>query len=326
MTFDVNVGQYLSQVFAENRAAHAYIVVGEKQYLGELLTECAIVAMCDSHTFDGCDTCKKVVDRAHQDVMRLPIDTQKNRLSVADISYLVEESNKRPVDDSARARVFLIDASNSVSYIGSELWQNKLLKTLEEPTDGVYIFLGVTDVEGLLPTVRSRCQVLKQTVLTVSEVKDALVAKGFETGACEMAAAMSGGSVQTGERLLNNQAVFAAYQTAISIAEQMTSTKNALRFASAILSNRDTVNDCLGFLTVLLRESIVCRLASQLLLLPKMKNTTKAICANYTLDAAEGCIELINDAKRKLDAGGNVTVVVDALLADILEMRYQCRR
>ena len=325
MTFDVNVGQYLMRAFAEHRAVHAYIVVGEKQYLPQLLTECAIVAMCDKHTFDGCDTCKKVADLAHQDVMRLPQDSVKNRLTVADIAYLVEESNKRPVDDSSSARVFLIDASSSLSGVGSELWQNKLLKTLEEPTDNVYIFVGVTDVEGLLPTVRSRCQVLKQTVLTVAEVRDALVAKGFETSACEMAAAMSGGSVQTGERLLNNQAVFAAYQTAISVAEQMTSTKNALRFAAAILSNRETVSDCLGFLTVLLRESIVYRLAPSLILLPKLKNTTKAICANYTLDAAEGCIELINAAKLRLDAGGNVTVVVDALLNSILEMRYQCR-
>ena len=326
MTFDANVGKYLEYAFAEGRAAHAYIIVGEKQYLPQLLTECALVTMCPSHTNDGCDTCKKVLDRAHQDVMRLPQDTAKNRLSVADVAYLVDESNKRAVDDSSSARVFLLDASNSTSGVGCELWQNKLLKTLEEPTEGVYIFVGVTDVEGLLPTVRSRCQVLKQTVLTVAEVKKSLIERGYETQVCEMASAMSGGSVQTGERIVNNQLILSAYQTAISIAEQMTSTKNALRFAAAILSNRDTIDDCLGFYTVLLRESIVYRLAPSLCLLPKLRNTTKTICANYTLDAAEGCIQLINDAKRKLDAGGNATVVVDALLTGILEMRYQCRR
>ena len=325
MKFDPHVGQYLERAFAEHRAAHAYIVVGEKQNLAQLLTECAVVAMCANHTFDGCETCKKVMDHAHLDVMRLPLDEQKNRLTVGDVSYLIEESFKRHVDDSATARVFLLDASNSVSYVGSELWQNKLLKTLEEPTENVYIFVGVTDVEGLLPTVRSRCQVLKQTVLTVAEVKDALVKGGYEVGAAEMAAAMSGGSVQTGERLIANSAVFDAYQTAVSVATELTSTKNSLRFASAILANRETVVDCLGFLTVLLRESVVYRLNPQLCMLPKMKSTIKQICANYTLDAAEGCIGLINDAKRKLDAGGNPTVVVDALLNSILEMRYQCR-
>ena len=326
MTFDVNVGGYLHNAFAEHRDSHAYVVVGEKQNLDRLLTECAVVAMCSSHTFDGCDTCKKVVDNAHQDVIRLPLDTQKNKMTVGDVAYLVEESYKKHVDDSSSARVFLIDASNSVSGVGCELWQNKLLKTLEEPTENVYVFVGVTDVEGLLPTVRSRCQVLKQTVLTFDEVKNALVGKGYETGAAEMAAAMSGGSLGTAERLIVNQAVFAAYQTAISVAEQMTSTKNALRFAAAILSNRETIADCLGFLTVLLHESITYRLAPQLCRLSKLKNTTKTICANYTLDAAEGAIQLINDAKRKLDNGGNVTVVVDGLLSSILEMRYQCRK
>ena len=261
MTFDVNVGQYLQKAFAEGHSSHAYIVVGEKQNLSQLLTQCAVVVMCQSHTYDGCETCKKVVDNAHQDVIHLPLDAQKNRMTVGDVSYLVEESYKKHVDDSSTARVFLIDASNSVSGIGCELWQNKLLKTLEEPTQNVYIFVGVTDVEGLLPTVRSRCQVLKQTVLTFAEVKSALIGKGYETGAAEIASAMSGGSVSTGERLIANQSIFNAYQTAISVAEQMTSTKNALRFASAILSNRDTVSDCLGFLTVLLRESIVYRLA-----------------------------------------------------------------
>ena len=325
MTFDVNVGQYLQKAFAEGHSSHAYIVVGEKQNLSQLLTECAVVAMCQSHTYDGCETCKKVVDNAHQDVIHLPLDAQKNRMTVGDVSYLVEESYKKHVDDSSTARVFLIDASNSVSGIGCELWQNKLLKTLEEPTQNVYIFVGVTDVEGLLPTVRSRCQVLKQTVLTFAEVKSALIGKGYETGAAEIASAMSGGSVSTGERLIANQSIFNAYQTAISVAEQMTSTKNALRFASAILSNRDTVSDCLGFLTVLLRESIVYRLAPQLCQLSKLKSTIKTICANYTLDAAVGAIELINEAKRKLDNGGNVTVIVDGLLNSILEMRYQCR-
>ena len=326
MTFDANVGQYLQNAFAESRSSHAYIVVGEKQYLPQLLTECAVVTMCAAHTYDGCDTCKKVVDNAHQDVIRLPLDTQKNRMTVGDVAYLVEESYKKRVDDSSSARVFLIDASNSVSGVGCELWQNKLLKTLEEPSENVFVFVGVTDVEGLLPTVRSRCQTLKQTVLTFDEVKNALVSKGYETGAAEMAAAMSGGSVGTGERLIANQSVFAAYQTAVNVAEQMTSTKNALRFASAILANRDTIADCLGFLTVLLRESVVYRLAPQLCQLSKLKNTTKTICANYTLEAAECAIELINDAKRKLDNGANATVVVDGLLNSILEMRYQCRK
>ena len=325
MTFDTNVGQYLREAFASGRATHAYIVCGQKQYLGELLQECALVAMCPSHVGDDCAVCKKVRERAHQDVIYLPTDTQKNKLTVADVSFLVEESYKRPVDSSA-CRVFLIDASASLAGIGSEVWQNKLLKTLEEPADNVYLFIGVTDVESLLPTVRSRCQVLKQTTLTAAEVKDALVKKGFDPIACEKAAAMAGGSVNSGERILLNPAVFCAYDVATDLAVNMTSTKNALKFAAEILANKDYVYDFLGFLTTLLREIIVYRLQPSLCVLPSLKDTIDQICSYYTLQACEICIEKINIAKKRLDDSGNVTVVVDQLLNTILEIRYRCRK
>ena len=323
--FDKNVGGYLSTAFKEGHAVHAYIVVGERQYLPSLLTECAIVTMCANHVGDDCEACKKVKDNSHQDVIRLPLDTTKARLSVADMAYLVEESYKRPVDTSNQ-RVFLVDASNSTSGVGSELWQNKLLKTLEEPTPNVYIFVGVTDAEALLPTVRSRCQILKQTKLTVEEVRQALLEKSFNLTSCEMAAAMSGGSVNTGERILANPAIFEAYNAAIDVATQMTSTKNALKFASVILSNKDYVYDCLGFLTTLLYESIVYRLQPSLCMLPHLKDTIDQICSYYTLEACEICIEKINAAKKRLDDNGNVTVVIDQLLNTILEIRYRCRK
>ena len=163
---DENLGIFLRNAFAHGHAAHAYIVVGEKQQLPALLTQCAMVCMCESHTgLDNCETCKKVQQNLHQDVLRFPLDEGRTRLNVADMVTLVEESFKRPVD-STDCRVFLLNAAQSVAGAGAEIWQNKLLKTLEEPSDNVYIFIGVTDSESLLPTIRSRCQVLKQTQLS----------------------------------------------------------------------------------------------------------------------------------------------------------------
>lgn len=325
IALDENVGAYLSSAFARGLAAHAYIVVGEKQHVKSLLLQCALVTMCRSHTGDDCDVCKKVVAGEHLDVINLPLDTVKNKLTVADVSYLVEESYRRPVDNSEQ-RVFCVDATNSVSGVGCELWQNKLLKTLEEPIEGVYIFIGVTDAEALLPTVRSRCQLLKQTKLSAGEVKQALLRNSFDMTSCEMAAAMSGGSVQRGEQILANRAIFEAYRLAVEIATEMTSSKVALKYAAALLASKDTVYDCLGFLMVLLRESLTLRLAPELCLLPHLQDTIDKICASYTLQAAEECIVKINMAKKQLDDGANITVTVDKLLNTILETRYLCRK
>ena len=43
----------------------------------------------------------------------------------------------------------------------SEIVQNKLLKTLEEPYPGTVIILATDNKESLLPTVRSRCVELR---------------------------------------------------------------------------------------------------------------------------------------------------------------------
>lgn len=323
--FDPQVGGYLQQAFADGRSAHAYIVVGEKRHLADLLRECALVAMCPRNSgADKRGACGKIEQNAHQDVISIPTDVVKNRLTVADIAYLAEETFKRPVDNSA-CRVFLVNASNSASGQGGEIWQNKLLKTLEEPPANVYIFIGVTDAEGLLPTVRSRCQVLKQSKFTVAEVKAQLMRKGFDERSSEMAAAMSGGSVTSGERLLLNPQAFKAYETALDTALNMTSTKNALPFAAQILLNRDNAYDFLGFYALLLRESVVYRLQPSLRLLPSFTSNIDQICANYTISAANACIERLNYAKRRLDDGANLTVTVDILLNNILELRYQCR-
>jgi hypothetical protein len=51
-------------------------------------------------------------------------------------------------------KVFIIDEAELLDPYG----QNALLKTLEEPPAGTYIFLVTTQEERLLPTIRSRCQ------------------------------------------------------------------------------------------------------------------------------------------------------------------------
>lgn len=320
-----NISNILCQAFATLHAAHAYIVVGEKAQLPQLLKSCAAVCMCQNHTGeDGCENCHKVKNCLHQDVLWFPKDQTRTRLNVADMQTLVDETFKRPVD-TGESRVFLVNAADSVTGIGCDVWQNKLLKTLEEPTPNTYIFIGVTDAESLLPTVRSRCQVLKQNKLSVFEVCVALQQKGYEKSLCEVAAAASNGNVETAEAIFANPAILRAFDNAADMLQNMSSTKNALPFVSAVLAEKETVNWFLHFLTLLLGESICYRLTENLCMLPSHAKTVEKICQNYSLAAAEVCIEKIAYAKSRLDDYGNLTVVLDKLVSTLLEVKYRCR-
>ncbi len=324
MTSKGGITEFLRETFSRGRAAHAYIVVAEKQRLTDLLKRCAKICMCHTHTAaDGCDACKKVQLNVHQDVWKFPRDEQKGRITVADMSTLVEESYKRPID-GGDVRVFLVDASSSVAGVGSEIWQNKLLKTLEEPNENVYVFIGVTDAESLLPTVRSRCQIIRQIALTPQEVADALSKKGYQKKYCEVAASVCN-DVETAESALVNPTIMKAFQNALDWTTEMTSTKNALKFVAPVLSDKDSVLWFLKFLTVLLRESVIFRLTDRLSLLPSLAEDVEQICKNYSLQAAEVCIEKVNSAKKRLDDGGNAAVVLDQLASCMLEVKYRCR-
>lgn len=324
MTSANGVTEFLRDAFVHGRAAHAYIVVAEKQRLADVLKHCAKICMCRSHTAaDGCEDCKKVQLNLHQDVWKFPRDEQKGRITVADMSTLVEESYKRPID-GGDIRVFLVDASSSVVGLGSEIWQNKLLKTLEEPNENVYVFIGVTDAESLLPTVRSRCQVLRQSSLTPQEVSQALQKRGYQKKYCEVAAAVCS-DVETAEGVSASPLVMKAFQNALDWATEMTSTKNALKFVAPVLADKDGISWFLKFFSLLLRESVVFRLSEQLSLLPTLGEDIEKICKNYSLQAAEVCIEKVNSAKKRLDDGGNAAVVLDQLASCVLEVKYRCR-
>ena len=52
--------------------------------------------------------------------------------------------------------------------------QNALLKTLEEPPDKVILILTVDTAENLLPTIVSRCEVLRLRPLSIERLSEAL--------------------------------------------------------------------------------------------------------------------------------------------------------
>ena len=67
----------------------------------------------------------------------------------------------------AKKRVIIIDQANQMNPQSS----NALLKTLEEPPQDVYFILTTTDVRLLMPTIRSRSQIISFKTLTLDNLQ-----------------------------------------------------------------------------------------------------------------------------------------------------------
>jgi DNA polymerase-3 subunit delta' len=92
---------------------------------------------------------------------------------------------------SAERRVYVIWSADAMP----ELVQHALLKSIEEPPPYVVVILVTSLPHMLLPTVRSRCQVVPFARLTSEEIEGALVEDGVGAEAAHAAARASGGSL-----------------------------------------------------------------------------------------------------------------------------------
>lgn len=158
---------------------------------GEACGECPACRRAGEFTipvFEKGDESHFVFFSQHPDVgMVVPF---RRNLQIGAIRALETEANFRPYE--ARARVFIVEDADKMNEAAS----NALLKTLEEPPATSHIVLIASRADRLLPTIRSRCQVIRFGPVDFHELEKFLVETGkFSTDDAALVARVSGGSV-----------------------------------------------------------------------------------------------------------------------------------
>ena len=115
----------------------------------------------------------------------------KRNISVAQIRGLQQRLTTRPTLGSRR--VVIIDSADDMERSAS----NALLKSLEEPPRGTFFVLVAHRPGRLLPTIRSRCRVLRFPLLSDEEIARLLLDEELQAdgAARSVAIAAAGGSL-----------------------------------------------------------------------------------------------------------------------------------
>jgi len=134
------------------------------------------------------DDWKKIIWTDHPDVGM--VVAPKRVLIVEQMRAVENAANYRPFEGAAR--VFIIEDADKLNDSSA----NALLKILEEPPHTSFIILLTSRPAQLLPTIRSRCQMIRFSPLAAEEIENYLTQNKIAVGKdARMLARVSRGSI-----------------------------------------------------------------------------------------------------------------------------------
>jgi len=187
-----HVKEHLIAALQSHKLPKAFIFYGPagvgKASMAFLLAKALNCPQFDDEPCDECNSCFKIEKRIHADIQYFqPVAKE---ISIEQMRSLSSQINLKPFE--GRIKVFIIDPAEKLSLEGA----NALLKTLEEPPANSLIILITTNLSSLLPTIRSRCQLLHFAVIPRKKLEETLKERfKYKTSEARSLAHLSSGSL-----------------------------------------------------------------------------------------------------------------------------------
>ncbi len=179
----------------------------------------ATLFLCEAPTKDEpcgkCESCRAMASDVHPDfhvVYRQLVRLEKGESKARDLSidvirqHLIAPANLKA--NRNHGKVFLVEEADLMNTSA----QNALLKTLEEPAARTLIVLLTDQPNALLPTIRSRTQLVRFGLLDEELVQRELAKRGIDQAAAADAALFTEGSLGVALRWLEDGVVARARQ------------------------------------------------------------------------------------------------------------------
>lgn len=168
------VVEYFQRTLKHSNLGHAYLFSGPagvgKSTLARTVCKTLLCRKPDSDgPCNNCVSCNKFESGNHPDFHLY--EPEGIYFKIDQVRQIIHHASLKPVESSWKT--FLLE---DVHYMREEA-SNAFLKVLEEPPGQTIFFLISEGSEGLLPTIRSRCQVFEFQPLQPEEIKQWLIEK-----------------------------------------------------------------------------------------------------------------------------------------------------
>jgi DNA polymerase-3 subunit delta' len=275
-------------------------------------SSCTRIAKLNYPQRDDADEWTQIIWTDHPDVGL--VVAPKRVLRVEQMRQIEKEANFRPFE--GKARVFLIDEADKLNDASA----NALLKVLEEPPRTSHLILITARPAMLLPTILSRCQMIRFSPLMPAEIETHLIKNNLiDSKTARLRARAAGGSM--GRALSNDLVTFTSQRKAMLkvLSALVLNDDRAQLLRSAEQLNeaqyKDEFEERLDVLETLIRDAWMLSLGVETDLLVNEDLSAELTEISRKLDPSRAAdwILQIEDLREQLIVNINRKVTTDAL-------------
>lgn len=313
---------HMKNSILQDKVSHAYVLVGEagagKKTLADIY---AMTLQCEKGgavPCKICDPCKKANSKNHPDIIYVEHE-KSNSIGVDEIrAQVVDDVGIRPY--SGRYKIYIISDADKMTTQA----QNAILKTIEEPPDYAVFLLLTTNVDALLPTIRSRC-----VRLDVRPVSDALVKQYLvenmhvpehEAGA---GAAFAQGNIGRAEKAAGDAYFDEMAQKVLYILKYAPKMEihEWVEALKKISDGKQDIYDQLDIIQVWFRDVLMFKATREVdnLVFKQEINFIKEQASERSYEGIENIISAADKAKVRLQANVNFDLAMELLFLTIRE-------
>lgn len=258
----------------------------------------------------ACRACLKVQGGTHPDLSIICPLEGKKAPSIEAIRAMILASALQPQE--GRYNIFLLPNAELLTIEAA----NTLLKTLEEPAPQTILLLTATDEQLLPRTIISRCQVLPASLVSVSEIKQALtkrwqIADERATTVSILSAGQTGWAIAASQNRALQEERSAWLQSMNTLCESGPTQR--IKTAARLARDTEPLSELLAVWLIWWREALLSSedyVPSHNLISSEISQYAKHLQPGI----ARQVIDQIQEALRQLEQNANPRLVLETLL------------
>lgn len=290
------------------RFAHAHIILGEDGIGKSLIAKEAAFKILD-----------KEPGKEYADIIEFRLLKNKKSIGVEEIKSIIQEINIKPYEGDKKVIII-----HNADYITIDA-QNAFLKTVEEPPRGIFILLLCENIENLLDTIKSRCQIYKLHHLYKEEMEEFLSTRYSYLNQEELDSicVISDCIPGRAEKFIEDSDLKDIRNLTIDILKNIVNKDiDIFKYEEVLLKYKSNWKEILTWFLSYIRDVLIYKETGNnklIINIDKMDNIRR-LSEIFSFNQLNDIIDIIKDTRLKLESNVNAALVFDTMLLKMQEV------